>query len=185
MGADSLGMSALRIESVRLTDWQEAVVGVWVAEDDAWLLLRVIPMDFVVDGYVLIAKQHVESRPTHPDGAKIKHVLELKGVRADLPPNFVFGGTLELLRWVEQQYGLIQFQDEDEESALMGWLKKADATRFQIDSLRLSGRVDRSFNNWFELAEIRLIVFDADYFNSLKLLWQDILRRQWQLKNPN
>lgn len=173
-------MEPLRVEFLRLADWEDDVVGVWLAENDDWLLLRRIPVDYVVDGYALVAKQYLMTRQPGAGRKQTELVLRLKGIQPTVPPGFSFSDTLGLLRWVEQTYGLVQFQDE-EEATFLGWLRCVEDTRFRIDALSANGRVDRAYEAWFAAADVQIIEFDTDYFNSLKLLWQERLRRQWKL----
>lgn len=173
-------MQLIRVEFVQLSGWEADVMGVWLGENDDWLLLRHIPVDYVVDGYVAIAKRHIKSRKPQPHREQVERVLKLKGINADLPAGFSFSHTVGLLRWVEQQYGLVQFQEE-EDASFLGWLNTEDGTRFRINSLDSDGDTDREFDTWFDAEDIRLVCFDDDYFNSMKLLWQDNVRQQWKL----
>lgn len=54
--------AAYRVEYVQLAGWENDAVGLWVAENDEWLLLRHISVDYLVDGYVLLAKAHILGR---------------------------------------------------------------------------------------------------------------------------
>lgn len=47
---------------MQLAGWETDQVGLWLAENEEWLLLRQIPVDYVVDGYLLLAKAHIISR---------------------------------------------------------------------------------------------------------------------------
>ncbi|MBX0291069.1 hypothetical protein K3G63_11495 [Hymenobacter sp. HSC-4F20] len=166
-------MRSYRIEDVQLKGWEAEIAGLWLAENDDWLLLRYIPVDYVTDGYVLIAKQHIASRIPKKGRTQTAQVLKLKGVKAEVPLSFEFTDTADLLRWTEQQYGLIHFMEE-EQGVFLGWLNEADSVHFWIDTLEPEGTVAvrEADEAPFELRQIRLIVFDDDYSQSLKLLWQ-------------
>jgi hypothetical protein len=177
-------MRPYRVEYVQLAGWETDQVGLWVAENEEWLLLRHIPADYVLDGYVLFAKAHILSRKPHRDRKQVEQVLKLKGAKADLPPNFAFSGLVDMIRWVEKHYDLVEFTDE-EECTFFGWVKETDAVHLWVDTLSPNGTV-RVLNNGeppFVLSEIQFIRFDTDYFNSIKLLWQ--YKESQQLLKPS
>jgi hypothetical protein len=172
-------MKPHRVEYVQLAGWKADEVGLWVAENESWLLLRYIPADYAVDGYVLIVKKHIVSRKPHCNRKQVEQILKLKGIGADISLSFRFLDLLGMMQWVEQHYGLVEFTDE-EESTFFGWVKKADAVHFWVDTLspNCTVRVRNNGNPPFVLSEIQLIRFDTDYFNSIKLLWQHKSRQK-------
>ncbi len=176
-------MSAYRVEYVKVTGWDDEVVGLWLAESAEWLLLRLVPVDYVVDGYVLVAKRHIESRGPRRKNNRLERVLELKEIETTPPPGLALAGasTAELLKWVESEYEMVHFSDEDEGSAFFGWVRNATATKFHLEDLAPTGKVDRQCQLTFAFADLRLIAFESDYFNSLKLLWKDGLRPRRQI----
>jgi len=171
-------MKPYRVEYVQLAGWDADEVGLWVAENEDWLLLRHIPVDYVVDGYVLLAKNHIASRKPGKGRKLVEQVLKLKGIKAEIPPEFGFRNTVDMLRWVEHQYGLVEFRDE-EESTFFGWINSADAVHFWSTMLWANGATQSAEDTEpFIISEIQVISFDSDYFNSIKLLWQHKQRRK-------
>jgi hypothetical protein len=176
-------MKPYRVEYVQLAGWEADEVGLWVAENDEWLLLRHIPVDYVIDGYILFAKAHIVSRVPRKNRKQVEQVLKLKGIKAEVPPDFQFQGVVEMLRWVERYYGLVEFGDE-EESTFFGWLTKADTVHFWATMLWPNGTTQPAEETEpFVISEIQRIRFATDYFNSIKLLWQHKQRRK--LLNPS
>ena len=172
------------MEYVQLASWETDQVGLWLAENEEWLLLRQIPVDYVVDGYLLLAKAHILSRKPAKYRAQTEQILKLKGVRAEVPAGFRFFDTIAMLRWVELHYGLIEFADE-EETVFLGWVSKADPVHFWIDFLTPRGTRDASDkeDKPFQISEVQFIRFDTDYTNSLKLLWQH--KQRLKLRKPS
>ena len=179
-------MKTYRVEYIQMIGWQADVVGLWVAENDDWLLLRSIPADFVVDGYVLLAKPHIASRKPKRRRNQVEQTLKLKGVEAEAPAGFVFHNVMGMLQWVEQRYGLVEFADE-EESMFLGWIRKTDAVHFWLDMLTDDGTV--SLNSMreqaFVISEIQVIYFDTDYFNSIKIYWQHMEQLKFTKPSDN
>ena len=172
-------MKPYRVEYVQIAGWEADEVGLWLAENDYWLLLRSIPNDYRIDGYVLLLKEHVVSRKPHRDRKQVEQVLKLKGIQPEVPANFVFLDLVDMMRWVEQYYGLVEFTDE-EECTFFGWVNQTDPVHLWMDTLspNCTVRVRDNGNPPFVLSEIQLLRFDTDYFNSLKLLWQHKSRQK-------
>ncbi|WP_210513770.1 hypothetical protein [Hymenobacter terricola] len=172
-------MKSYRVEYVQLAGWETDVVGLWLAENEDWLLLHHIPVDYVVDGYVLIAKAHIVSRKPHRNRKQVEQVLKLKNIEANVPSGFAFLDLLGMMRWVEQRYGLIEFTDK-EDCTFFGWINEVDTVHLWVDTLspNCTVRVRDNGKPPFVLSEVQLISFDNDYFNSLKLLWQHKSRQK-------
>ncbi|GAB3639255.1 hypothetical protein GCM10027422_48460 [Hymenobacter arcticus] len=166
-------MKPYRVEHVQLAEWEKKITGLWLAEDEDWLLLKYVPCDYELDGYILIAKCHIDDRSSDKSAKQVGQVLKLKGVSATVPPAFVFADTLALLRWTEKTYGVLEFMYE-EDSIFLGWLNEADTVHFWIDSLEPAGTIAsrQPDERPFALGELRVIRFGSDYAHSLKLLWQ-------------
>ena len=166
-------MKPYRVEYVQMLGWEADVVGLWLAENEDWLLLRSIPVDYVVDGYVILAKQHVAARKPQKGRRQVEQILKLKGIEAEVPAGFAFATALEMLHWVEDSYGVVEFAYEGD-STFFGWVRKADAVHFWIDTLNPDGTAssDGIQKEPFIISDIRVISFDTDYFNSLKMFWQ-------------
>ena len=177
-------MRPYRVEYVQLAGWETDEVGLWVAESPEWLLLRHVPADYVVDGYVLLAKVHILDRRPGENQAQVELVLQLKGIEAKPPPGFEFRPGLAMLRWVEQHYNLVEVADE-EESSFFGWVNAADPVHFWLDFLTPEAELDArdQEDEPFAMAAVQIIRFDTDYFNSLKLLWQH--KQRQQLRKPS
>ncbi|MBF9239119.1 hypothetical protein I2I05_17075 [Hymenobacter sp. BT683] len=172
-------MKPYHVEYVQLAGWEADEVGLWLAEDNDWLLLRSIPNDYMIDGYVLVVKEHIVSRKPHRDRKQVEQVLKLKGIQPEVPSNFSFLELVDMMRWVEHQYGLVEFTDK-EDCTFFGWVNEADAVHLWMDTLssNCTVAVRDNDNPPFVLSEIQLLRFDADYFNSLKLLWQHKSRQK-------
>ncbi|UOQ72340.1 hypothetical protein [Hymenobacter cellulosilyticus] len=173
-------MRPYRVEYVQLDSWEAELVGLWLAENEQWLLLRNIPGDYVVDGYVLVAKSHIVGRKAPAGRKQTEQVLKLKGIGTDLPESFAFGSVVELLRYAERHFKLFQIQDE-EETCFCGQLRDADETSFRINSLSPRAELDLNYDLRFPFDELVTIEFGNDYLDSLQLLWHHKARRKWKI----
>jgi hypothetical protein len=162
-----------------LKDWEDQETGLIIEENDEWVLVKHIPIDFVVDGYKLIKKEFIESRTHSEKLSLVEKVLALKGIGEGKPESFSFGDTTSILRWVEKKYGLFEFQDHDPSEVFYGRINRIENESLILDSITVNGELVGEYNYEFEIEQIRVISFETDYFNSIKLLMED------KMKNSN
>ncbi|SDM07972.1 hypothetical protein SAMN05421823_11099 [Catalinimonas alkaloidigena] len=163
----------MKVETYQIQDWEEPETGLVLAENDEWILVHYIPSDYVVDGYKLFKKSFVQQRLHSEHEARVEKVLRLKNVTDEPPEGFAFGTTIELLQWVEDRYGIFEFQEEDEEGLYYGKISYASADTLVIDMILADGTVDTDYDYEYDVDEIRAITFGSDYHLSLRLLWLD------------
>ena len=167
----------MRVEKYKFKNWKESETGLLIDEDDSWILVRHIPVDYVIDGYKIYNKNFIQKREHSTNEICIEKVLILKNIEISLPENFFFSNTINLLKWVESKYGIFEFQDDDESELFYGKLRSVNKGNLIIDMILEDGSVDVDKNNVFNIDEIRAIAFESDYHLSLRLLWQDKLNK--------
>ncbi|CAL2083190.1 conserved protein of unknown function [Tenacibaculum sp. 190524A02b] len=160
----------MKIERYKIKDWEEEELGVFLDENEEWILVKSIPVDFQVDGYKLIKKEYIEERIAD-ENPVLQKVLELKNLTFENPENFDFKSTIEFLKWVEEKYGCFEFQDEIEDELFYGILKEVNKESFYIDSITSKGTIDLDFDVEFSIKDVRVVSFGSDYFNSISLLY--------------
>lgn len=163
----------MKVETIKLVDWNQPEVGLIVAENEEWLLMKHIPVDYFVDGYKLYNKTFISQRHHTVEEQKIEYVLNLKGCQPCLPTDFTFADSVGLLLWVEARYGLFEFQDDEESMLVYGKMKKTFPEYFLIDFINSDGVVDHFYDYPFKRDQVRIITFGTDYHQSIRLLWLD------------
>ena len=159
------------VEDYIIVDWEETETGVLLEENEDWVLIKSIPVDFQVDGYKLINKACIENRFTNTNKA-LKKVLELRKLVFQKPKAFEFKtDSVAMLKWVESVYGCFEFQDATEDELFYGVLNHSKGLFFTIDSILSDGTIDLEFDVEFSKDEVRVISFDSDYFNAISLLY--------------
>ena len=164
----------MKVETFKVADWQDEETGLIIDENEEWILVKHIPVDFIIDGFKVYKKEFIEERTASDNEAFIERVLKLKGIKEDKPVGFTFGDTIETLKWAEKTYGLFEFQDMDQTELFYGRIKKVENDTLFIDSIKLDGELETDYEYEFAINEIRVITFETDYFNSIKLLWNDV-----------
>lgn len=163
----------IKVESFKIKDWEEVQTGIVLAENENWVLVKHIPVDYLIDGYNLLNKKHILKRHSGKDEKQIERVTKLKGVAIEKPADFTFADTVGLLNWCEEKFGLFAFQAEDEYAAFFGKLNRVEKDTLIIDSVFADGTVEPNYDYEFDLNEVRAITFGSDYFESMRLLWLD------------
>ncbi len=161
----------MKIENYQIGDWEDLETGVFLDENDDWILIKSIPSDYEIDGYKLLNKSYVENRFETENSEIIQKVLELKEIEIKRPKDFKFKNTLGTLKWLEEIYGCFEFQEEEEEDLFYGVLESFDIENFSMDSIQSDGIIDLDFDEVFKIKEVRTISFESDYFRSISLLY--------------
>ena len=166
----------MKVETYTIKDWEDQETGLLIAENEDWLLVRHIPVDYVVDGYKLYKKSFIESRVTTDQERQVEKVLGLRKISMDIPNGFVFSDTIGLLSWVESNYDMFEFQGKDESELTYGKLiEDNDDQGLVIDWIAPDGTVDYDYVHEEAVSEIRVITFETDYHISMRLLWKDVM----------
>ncbi|AUC16002.1 hypothetical protein BTO06_12925 [Tenacibaculum sp. SZ-18] len=161
----------MRIENYKIADWEVLETGVFLDENEGWILIKSIPSDYQLDGFKLLNKNHIVEISKVENSSVIQKVIELKEIKVQNPNDFKFDNTIEILKRLEAKYGCFEFQDEVEEELFYGTLGEYDDKSFSIDFIKSDGTIDLDFDEVFEMKDIRTISFESNYFNSISLLY--------------
>ena len=166
----------ITVESYTIQGWGEQERGMLIAEDKEWVLVKHIPVDYVIDGFKLYRKVFIESRTIGKDEQQISRVLALKEEQVDPPDQFQFGSLVEMLKWSERQYGVFELQDYNETELFYGTIHSIQGSILIINNVTSQGIIEKVFDYEFSLDEIRVLTFETDYFHSIRLLMKDNLK---------
>jgi hypothetical protein len=180
----------MKVETFHIVSWEEPETGLVIAENNEWVLVKHIPVDYQIDGYKIYKKAFIAERTHSSKEVAIEKVLRLKGVKAEHPEGFdfgssinLFGSTVYLLKWSEQKYGLFEFQNNSETEVFYGKISEVTDGLLRINMVIADGSVEEKYDYEFEIEEIRAIAFESDYFISMKLLWQDKMKNNTLQQN--
>jgi len=167
-----------KVETYEVTDLEDSESGLLIAENEEWILVKHIPVDYVIDGYRLYKKEFVTKRERTKKEKQIEKVLELKGIEINQPYNFQFSDTLNLLKWSENEFGFFEFQDDSETELFYGKIREVKNNLLTIDMIKSDGAIERDYDYEYDIDEIRVITFQTDYFVSIGLLMNDKLYKE-------
>jgi|JI81BgreenRNA_FD_contig_123_79890_length_2861_multi_4_in_0_out_2_2 hypothetical protein len=164
------------VEQFFFEDWgSNSTWGVVLAESPNWVLIQALPLDYILDGFKVLNKNEIAKRERDTETYQLERVLRLKKYEPQIPKNFTFGTTQEIMKWVESNYEIVGFQDDVEGETFFGKIReiKLEEDTFFISTIDPQGLFDSEFEYEFSFDSVRIISFDDDYFNAIKLLWKD------------
>jgi len=114
----------MNVESFGIEGWEKLQTGVVLLENDNWLLVCHIPVDYVLDGYKVYNKQFIINRVNSTSERSIERVLTLRKINIEIPEDFQFLDTIGILKWSQDKFGLFEFQDDDDEALFYGRINR-------------------------------------------------------------
>ena len=126
----------------------------------------------------MYSKKYVKSRKSKSNEQQIERVLNLKNIAKTEPEDFKFGNTIDILKWVENKFGLFEFQDSSEDELFYGKINDIKNNSLTIDMVKANGTIEREYDYKFKIDKIRTITFKTDYFESIRLLMEDELKKK-------
>lgn len=142
--------------------------GILINLSDDWCYLNYIPVDYVVDGYVLINQRYIVSVESDKDDAFTENIVRLKGITSKQSPLLAIENNEKLLSDLQNKIEIIKIELKDHHKAYIGriHLVREHSLRVHLFSPAATWLQVETFL----FKEIRAIYFDDDYINSLKLV---------------
>ncbi|MBL1280664.1 MAG: hypothetical protein COA33_010340 [Fluviicola sp.] len=158
------------IETYKINGWEDEETGILLYENDDWILVKHIPIDYQIDGYKIYCKKWIDARKSGLKEKQIKHVLKLKNVDSAIPSGLKLDNTHSILNQIEKKLGLVEFQDSDSDDLFYAKNINIHGDEFSIDMVDSKGVLEKCYDYRFSFNEIRSIAFKSDYFESIVLL---------------
>jgi hypothetical protein len=154
-----------QIFSISLKDSKDTVTGLIVDLSKDWLLIKYIPVDYVVDGYMIVSKGVIKKH-WRKDEEKFKElVLKAKGVTAK--SNFLISKASQIspLKKLQQKKMLLQLNLGKEDICYVGKIIEIKDDSFVLEKMGTKANwLDLAF---YDLESIWTIQFNNDYLKSL------------------
>ncbi|MFT5253455.1 MAG: hypothetical protein ACI87N_002493 [Flavobacteriales bacterium] len=157
--------------SIEFEDKKEIFTGFLIDYSDDWILLRNNPVDFIVDGYVLLKNKNVKSIDRDEEHDFTEKVIRLKGLKTNADDIIPIKDLASIISYLDKKYGVFQISKKSSKSAYLGKLIELNKDELTIDFLDIRGEFGGELR--FNPEKIRVIEFDTDYINSLRLLIKD------------
>jgi hypothetical protein len=154
--------------SIEFEDKKEIFTGFLIDYTDDWILIKNNPVDFIIDGYVILKNKNIKSITRDSDNAFTESVIRLKGLKTNSDEIIPLRDLSSILTFITNKYEIFQIAKKSEKAVYLGKLIKLDDEELVIDFLETRGKFGGELS--FNPNKIRVIEFDTDYINSLKLL---------------
>lgn len=157
-----------QLVSVKFTDRKTPICGYVVDYNDEWTLMKYNPVDYIIDGYIIIRHKNIEGFRRDTDEKWREKVINLKGLQP-IDNDIIPLTDLEtILKYLTDNFGVFQVYTKSETACYLGRLNSIVKKELIIDNLNPKGKWEGQMK--FRTADIRTIEFDTDYINSLKLV---------------
>lgn len=154
--------------TIEFEDRKEIFSGFLIDYTNDWILIKNNPVDFIIDGYVILKNKNIRSITRDGDTAFTESVIRLKGLKTNSDEIIPLRDLSSILTFITNKYGIFQIAKKSEKAVYLGKLIKLDDEELVIDFLETRGKFGGELS--FNPNKIRVIEFDTDYINSLKLL---------------
>lgn len=157
-----------QLVSVKFTDRKTPIYGYVVDYNDDWTLMKYNPVDYIIDGYIIFRHQNIEGFRRAQDEKWREKVINLKGLQPTDKDIIPLNDLETILKYLSDIFGVFQVYRKSETSCYLGRLKSIDTKELIMDDLSPKGKWKEQMK--FRAGDIRVIEFDTDYINSLKLV---------------
>lgn len=158
-----------KIKSIKVRGFKRPETGIFLGSGKNWVLLNDNPIDFIIDGYLLIRKENILREVRSDDLELTTKVLRLKGELSEASFfSFNLNSDHLLFDKLLKDECLIQICFHNQDSTLVGRVISVKPDRFRMRLLSRKGEWLKEFN--FRYNKLRTINVGSDYLKSLELL---------------
>lgn len=157
--------------SIEFEDKKEIFTGFLIDWTEDWILIKNNPFDFIIDGYTILRNKNVKSIIQDKDHEFTEKVIKLKGLKTSAEDIIPIQDLRSILHFLDKKYGIFQLAKKSDKAVYLGKLIEFNEDDLVIDFLGSEG--DFEGEMVFDHEKIRVIEFDTDYINSLKLVLAD------------
>lgn len=154
--------------SVKFTDRKDVIRGYVIDYNDDWTLMKYNPVDYVIDGYIIFKHKNIDGFHRDSEEKWIEKVINLKGLQPTDKEIIPLTDLETILKYLTNNHSVFQFYTKSDKACYLGRLKSIDGKELTIDNLNTKGKWDGEIK--FKSGSVRVIEFDTDYINSLKLV---------------
>jgi hypothetical protein len=153
---------------IEFVDKKEIFTGFLIDYSDDWILLRNNPVDFILDGFVILRNKNILVVNRDQDLAFTEKIIRLKGLKTNSDDIIPIKDLATIISFLAEKYVIFQISKKSAKSAYLGKLIELNDEELIIDFLDTKGQFGGELS--FNPEKIRVIEFDTDYINSLKLV---------------
>lgn len=157
-----------KLVSVKFMDRKTSIYGYVVDYTDDWTLMKYNLVDYVIDGYIVFRHKNIDGFYRNEYEKWKEKVINLKGLQPTDNDIIPLTNLETILKYLTENFGVFQVYTKSETACYLGRLKSIDKKELVMDNLNPKGKWVGEIK--FRTADIRIIEFDTDYINALKLI---------------
>jgi hypothetical protein len=154
-----------QLVKVQIVGWKNPIKGIFISQGSEWILMQSNPVDYQIDGFLLIFKKYISNIGRGNKEIFCNNVIlacdKIRTSKLDTDTN----STIELIRRIKNSYGIVSIQSESEVSIDVGIIEDVTDYKVFFNHINSNGIIMKSES--VELSAVRLIEFDTDYLTSL------------------
>lgn len=154
--------------TIEFADKKENISGFIIDYSEDWILLKLNSGDYIIDGYTIVKNKNIKAYTRTEKEEFTEKVIKLKGLKLSSEKKIPLENLSTILKYLTDNYGIFNIATKRENACYLGKLATINDEELIITFLDTRGNWsdDISFNP----KKIRVIEFDTDYINSLKLV---------------
>ncbi|MDI5887418.1 hypothetical protein [Flavobacterium yafengii] len=154
--------------SIEFEDKKDVFSGFLIDWTEDWILLKNNPVDFIIDGYTILKNKNVKSIIQDKDHEFTERVIKLKGLKTSAEEIIPLKDLCSIMNFLANKYEIFQIAKKSDKAVYLGKLIEVNENELVMDFLGTEGEFEGEMS--FKQNKIRVIEFDTDYINSLKLI---------------
>ena len=154
--------------TIEFEDKKEIFSGFLIDWTEDWILLKNNPVDFIIDGYTILKNKNVKAIIQDKDHEFTERVIKLKGLKTSAEEIIPLQDLSSIINFLANKYEIFQIATKSDKAVYLGKLIELNEEELVIDFLGTEGQFEGEMS--FKPNKIRVIEFDTDYINSLKLI---------------
>ena len=154
--------------SIEFEDKKDVFSGFLIDWTEDWILLKNNPVDFIIDGYTILKNKNVKSIIQDKDHEFTEKVIKLKGLKTSAEEIIPLKDLYSIMNFLANKYEIFQIAKKSDKAVYLGKIIEINEDELVMDFLGTEGEFEGEMS--FKQYKIRVIEFDTDYINSLKLI---------------
>jgi hypothetical protein len=154
--------------SIEFEDKKMIFSGFLIDYTEDWILIKNNPVDYILDGYIILKNKNIKSITRDENNQFTEKVIKLKGLKTNAEEIIPLKDLSSILNFLNDKYEVFQIATKSVKAVYLGKLIELNDEELIINFLETKGKFGGELS--FDPNKIRVIEFDTDYINSLKLV---------------
>ncbi|ABZ94686.1 Hypothetical protein LBF_2189 [Leptospira biflexa serovar Patoc strain 'Patoc 1 (Ames)'] len=152
----------------KYSDKKEVFKGIVLDYNNDWTFLLYNPVDYVADGFLILKNLQSLRFSKNTNDNMNEKILKIKIDSLGIPIDLPLLKIEDILKYISEKYGILEVQTDALSKSYLGKFKKLENNCIILKNLTPKAK----WNGNTKLIEnkIRIIKFDNDYINSIKLI---------------